>query len=237
MNEEFQNQFQEVSVLDSLDLDMTSNGFANDTKEENPKDLSSLIKRESTGSINNESNIEQIFKYCLEDGEEQYRIIKQKRGQRFVVQRRTSGRIEYNLGDTPRIPYNLPYLKQNQGKVIWVVNGEDKVDLFKSIGLVATTAPFSSPNKWEKDFNTYLTKASGVIVLDENKKGTETYVSNTFNTIKDDDLNVGIVMLKDLARLLNIELEENSTIIQLSKKLDNTKLYELLVKVEQQILI
>ena len=69
----------------------------------------------------------------------------------------------------------------------------------KSIAIVSIIAPFSSPNKW-KDFNAYLTKASGVIVLDENKKSAEICVNNMFNTIKDANLNVRIVNLKFVSR-------------------------------------
>lgn len=129
------------------------------------------------------------------------------------------------------------YFKKVNGKVVWVVNGEDKADfLVKEMNLIATTAPFKSATKWKKEFNEYLLNAKAVIVLDENKEDDTNYISKTFVTLKGDIENLGLVSLVDLANELNVNLSENDTLLKFAEKLNNSsKLKELLLEVEEQM--
>ena len=104
------------------------------------------------------------------------------------------------------------------------------------MGFTSITAPFNSTHKWKKEFNNYLKTSRGVIIIEDNKEDSAEYAQNTFETIKKDISNVGIVAIRDMAKILNVELEENTDIIDLKEKLNNDDEFKnLLTELEKQM--
>jgi len=86
---------------------------------------------------------------------------------------------EPGIGDTPRILYRAPEVIKaiEEGKTIYVVEGEKDADTLRSYGLVATTAPFGAGSKWLPQYTEMLKGANVVIIPDTDppglQKGTE----------------------------------------------------------------
>lgn len=193
----------------------------NKNQIESGSTLDTIIKRDAERYT--EDNIEKEFIYRDYNGSPLYRIIKQKEGEEYVVQNFQNGVYDYGMNGTQKVPYNMPDLNNSKDKIIFITNGEDKAELIKDLGFIATTAPFSSPKKWRKEFNYYLANAKGVIILQDNKRSNIRYVSNTYTTIKEDIKNIGIVKITDLAMQLGVDLEEETTLITLKEKLNNNE--------------
>lgn len=223
-------QCEDVLTGDNLQLN-----YENELQKRE-KNIQKIIRKDLDIGMTENNNIKNIYPYLNENGELQYRIVEQKEGERYVVQRLEYGEYLYGLDGIKKIPYNIPELKDNPERVKWIMNGEDKVDYLKKLGIIATTAPFNSPKKWRKEFNQYLLASSGVIIVDENKKKDENYVKNTYSIIHQDIKNVGIVNIIDLAKELGVNVYENDTIITLAERLNNpSKLKEILEEIEQQM--
>lgn len=203
-------------------------------EEKRTNDIKSILRRNTETIV--DDNVEAVFNYTDTDGNIVYRVLKQKKGERFVVQNYKNGNFEYGLNGTKKIPYKLENIANADNKIIFIVNGERKVDEFQTLGFTSITAPFNSTHKWKKEFNNYLKTSRGVIIIEDNKEDSAEYAQNTFETIKKDISNVGIVAIKDIATLLNIKLEENTDILDLKEKLNNDDEFKnLLTELEKQM--
>jgi len=93
-------------------------------------------------------------------------------GKKTFRQRRPDGRGEWvwGLGDTPKVLYNLPAVKQaiREGQKVYVVEGEKDADAMIALGRVATTMPGGAgTNKW-LDIHTEALAGGKVEVIADN---------------------------------------------------------------------
>ena len=188
--------------------------------------MKNIIKKDISVDTEDEisNNIKSQYIYRNFDGIPLYRLVEQKVGEKYVVQRFQNNQYEFGLGEVKKVPYNLPQLNDCKGKIVFVVNGEDKADLLTTLGFIATTAPFRGNKKWNEEYNSYLIEAKGVIVIQDNKSNNTKYILHTYNTLKNSINNVGIVHILDLAIILNIAIPEETTLIDLANQLDNREL-------------
>lgn len=194
--------------------------------------LGNIIKKDVSVDTEDtiENNIKTQFVYKGVNGYPLYRIVNQKEGEEYVVQSYQNGKYEFGMNGAQKVPYNLPQLNNCESKIVWVVNGEDKADLLTNLGFIATTAPFKGNKKWKEEYNSYLQSCKGVIVLQDNKSNNSKYVVNTYNTLKNDIDNVGIVNILDLAISLNIGIPEETTLIDFANQLNDRELLKKALK-------
>ena len=76
------------------------------------------------------------------------------------------------LGDCRIVPYRLPEVRQaiQDGRVIYLCEGEKAADALSSLGVVATTA-HTGAGGWNDDLNQYFIGANVVIVPDNDSAG------------------------------------------------------------------
>ena len=95
-------------------------------------------------------------------------------GKKTFRQRKPDGQggWVYALGDTPKILYNLPAVKQGVagGYPIWVVEGEKDADTLIEIGIIATTMP-GGAGKWLDIHTEALAGAEVEIIADNDEPG------------------------------------------------------------------
>ena len=95
-------------------------------------------------------------------------------GKKTFRQRKPDGQGSwvYSLGDTPKILYNLPAVKQGVagGYPIWVVEGEKDADTLIDIGIIATTMP-GGAGKWLDIHTEALAGAEVEIIADNDEPG------------------------------------------------------------------
>lgn len=86
------------------------------------------------------------------------------------TQRRPNGNggWEYKLDGTPRVPYRLPELIK--APEIIIAEGEKDCDNLAALGFTATTNP-GGAGKWRKEYGTYCTGKSVIIVPDNDEPG------------------------------------------------------------------
>lgn len=188
--------------------------------------MKNIIKKDISVDTEDEisNNIKSQYIYRNFEGTPLYRIVEQKVGKKYVVQRFQNNQYEFGLEEVKKVPYNVQKLNNCEGRVVFVVNGEDKADLLTSLGFIATTAPFVGNKKWKEEYNTYLNKAKAVIVMQDNKSNNTKYICNTYSTLKKSIDNVGLVHILDLAIILNISIPDESTLIDLANQLNNKEL-------------
>lgn len=230
---------EDIELQEQIDalLNLTNEeliGVEETPEQKKEKDIKCILKKCTETTV--DDNVEAVYYYKNIDGTIRYKVEKLKNGEPFMVQSYQNGNWEYGLNGIKKIPYNLPNITKANNEVIFIVNGERKVDEFETLGFTATTAPFNSTHKWKRDFNNYLKTLRGVIIIEDNKENSAEYAQNTFETIKRDISNVGIVAIKDMAKILNVELEENTDIIDLKEKLNNDDEFKnLLTELEKQM--
>ena len=83
-----------------------------------------------------------------------------------------SGEWIWNVDGVAKIPYRLPELIEAVASeyLIYIAEGEGKVDTLREIGIAATTNP-GGAGKWQPEFNQYLRGADVVLLPDNDEPG------------------------------------------------------------------
>lgn len=117
-----------------------------------------------------------IYQYRKEDNDLSHEKVKyvnpkNPKDKTFRQRRIENGNIVDNLGDIPRIPYNLPTLIKaiKEDKLIVYVEGEKDANTAKVIGYASTT--MGSASDWKKEYATFFKKANLVLIPDKDKAG------------------------------------------------------------------
>ena len=173
-----------------------------ETKEKNEevkleKAPLSMVQKDTTGS----ATVEKRYQYPDEDGVVRYMILRMRNAKEpfYTVRPSEDGEYKSGLGKERPIPYNLPNVikARDDGEVIFVTEGESKVDVLNELGYTATTAPFGKTDKWSSYFNKYVKRANVLIIADNDDKGRE-FAELTFETISDVANNVGVLELSSM---------------------------------------
>lgn len=153
--------------------------------------------------------------YMDENSKPVFKIQEQSSGEPFLVMGFTDGEFKYGMNGVKKLPYNVPDLINANNRVVFIANGEDKVDFLKELGFIATTAPFSGPTKWKEDYNKYLKISGKALIVQDNSENGSIFAENTSKTVKKAlGNNVGIVNLKKLASKFNIQLQDNTSLMK-----------------------
>ena len=263
-NKEIQEQMKVVEGLDLSSIKSTEDILNNyqdqykfdnentiDEKNQIPESNTIIQKRldlklhkdkKDCNNSNWDSNVETVFPYIDEKGIERYRIKKlhkpDKNGNKYVVESyKEDGSTKPGAQGIPRIPYNVPQMLKQKGRVIFVVNGEDKVETMKKLGFVATTAAFSSPEKWKQEFNKYLVEGCYIIILADNKEDSSytRFLDNTLEVIQEDYENVGRIDLVDYFDFFGVEVSNVKTLTDLVQVVPKEKVIEFFSNIENQL--
>jgi hypothetical protein len=111
------------------------------------------------------------YDYTDEDGAVLFQV--QRFAPKSFRQRRPEGTgWTYKLGDVRRVLYRLPELLEavDEGRTIYVVEGEKSADRLAGIGLAATCSP-GGAGKWRNEYNTPLTGAHVIVLPDNDTPG------------------------------------------------------------------
>lgn len=120
--------------------------------------------------------LQEVYPYTDEHGEllfQKLRMVDTSTGRKTFRQRRqVNGNWVYELGDTPKVLYNLPAVLKAaaEGTEIWVVEGEKDADSLIRQGLVATTMP-GGAGKWLPIHTEALANATVSIIADNDDPG------------------------------------------------------------------
>jgi len=119
-------------------------------------------------------NVTDSFVYELESGKEYYVIDRHEHGdkKKFVAKHKVNDNYVFNLEGLTPILFKLPELKQavNDGKTIFLPEGEGKVKRLRELGFEATTNPFGA-GKWDDSYTKEFANADVVILPDYDKPG------------------------------------------------------------------
>lgn len=209
---------------------------------QNKLDLKIHKNKKDNDSSSFDSNVKARFPYYDENGKIKYRISRfyepNKDGNLYAVDSlQDDGSFKPGAKGIPRIPYNIPEMLKQKGRVIFILNGEDKVETVKKLGFIATTAAFSSPQKWERSFNKYLANGSYIIILADNKEDTTytKFLDHTLEIIQEDFENVGRIDIADYFDFFGVEASKVRTLTDLVQLVPKEKIIEFLTNIEMQL--
>lgn len=119
-----------------------------------------------------------VYQYCDEEGTLLYEVFRVPLagGKKTFRQRRPDASQErgysWNLQGVRRVLYRLPEVISavQQGRTIYVVEGEKDVESVRDRAEVATTSPMGA-GKWSEEFSEYLRGATVIIIADADATG------------------------------------------------------------------
>jgi AAA domain len=139
--------------------------------------------RNPTRRIDPETLIRRVvatYPYTDENGELLYEVLRYS--PKDFRQRRPGG--QWGLGDTRRVLYHLPEVLRaiEEGKEIWIAEGEKDVDALRAAGVTATCAPMGA-GKWTNDYAQVFKGASVVIVVADKDEPGRRHAADVFDSI------------------------------------------------------
>ena len=111
---------------------------------------------------------EAVYPYVDEGGKLLYEVVRFP-GKQFR-QRKADG--TWNLNGTRRVLYRLPEILYGieQGKTIYLCEGEKDAEALRSLGKIATCSPGGASN-WRDEYASFLTDAKVIVVQDKDEPG------------------------------------------------------------------
>ena len=97
-----------------------------------------------------------INQYKDEKGNVLYEVVKQREGEPYLCRQPIgNGEYEYSIKKVRRVIYNLPAVLEaiEKGEVIFITEGESKVDTLSELKITATTVLSKYTNKWKEYYN------------------------------------------------------------------------------------
>ena len=129
-------------------------------------------KKKKTNGGGTAFNIIETYDYRNEAGELLYQVCRLQ--PKDFRQRKPNGRggWTWKLGDVRRVLYRLPELIEAvaSGYLIFIAEGEGKVDALRELGLAATGAP-GGAGKWRPEFGEHFRGADVVLLPDNDEPG------------------------------------------------------------------
>jgi hypothetical protein len=143
------------------------------------------------------------FDYHGPDGELLYQVVRQEPGKdggkKDFSYRRPDGKggWVWNIKGVKRVPYRLPeLLAAPRSFLVFIPEGEKKVDVLRSMDCVATCSPMGA-GKWLDDYNQYL-QDRNVVLLPDNDKAGRDHIKDVASKLQGIARLVLIVELPDL---------------------------------------
>ena len=179
-----------------------------------------------------------INQYKDEKGNVLYEVVKQREGEPYLCRQPIgNGEYEYSIKNVRRVIYNLPAVLEaiEKGEVIFITEGESKVDTLSELKITATTVFSKYTNKWKEYYNQFLDGARGVIILqDDDQNGIE-YANNTYTTLKEmfSEDKIGIMPITSICPEINKQGADITDVREFMK--DDERLTLILKTIASQI--
>ena len=190
---------------DSIEIDLEEKNL----NQENEVEVKIPLLHKIEKKENTDSKTSAKYVYRDENGKEVFTIHKRTgRGQPYLVSHTSEdGDTIFKLPKEADLPiYNLPKVKEaiSKGDIIWITEGESKVDMLTKLGVTATTVAFKETNKWHDYYNTYLIGARSVIMLVDNDEKSEEFSILTEETLLKnlEDLEIKRLYIRDICSSL-----------------------------------
>lgn len=146
------------------------------------------------------------YVYTDEKGEELFAMLryektvdgKRHKEMRPALKDNSPRGYRHGIGKTRRVPYNLPAVRKaiEEGRTVFVCEGEKDCDNLAKWGLTATTNPFGGGN-WKAEYAEYLTGADVVLLPDNDATG-RGHVQDVASTSKDKAARLRMLLLPNL---------------------------------------
>ena len=159
------------------------------------------------------------YDYRNESGETAFQTVRLK--PKGFFQRRPDGHGGWinNLKEIETIPYRLPELISavQQGKPVYIVEGEKDADRLASLGLVAT-CNHGGAGKWSAKHSSYFKGASQIIILPDNDEAGQRHATSVAHSLHHSGIkDICVIDLPDLPEKGDISdwLDNNHTLQEL----------------------
>ncbi len=134
-----------------------------------------ILKMLGINGTEHKASIVATYRYQTADGIDVREKLRYDPKDFRIRHRDAAGKWVYKAGDGPAVLYRLPELKAaiEQGRTVFVVEGEKDADRLAALGLVATTniegaaKPNQTP-KWKPEYTAQLEGAARVVLLPDN---------------------------------------------------------------------
>jgi putative DNA primase/helicase len=118
---------------------------------------------------------------------ERYEPGRDDKDKEFFFKHKKNGKWVKGRGGNP-VLYNLPEVIK--AKVVFVVEGEGKVELLRTLGVVATCLDAGANSQWKDEYHKYIDGKDEIFILPDNDKPGKAYASMIANAVHD---KVGVV--------------------------------------------
>ncbi|NBC24676.1 MAG: hypothetical protein GVX78_03575 [Bacteroidetes bacterium] len=146
-----------------------------------------------------EDRIQATYPYEDEDGNLLFEAVRLRNPKSFRQRVPVAGgKDKWSIKGVRRVIYNLPEVIEaiDEGRTIFLVEGEKDADALKKRNLVSTTNPMGA-GKWRSEYNSFFDNADVVILPDNDDPGREHAVEVAENLVKNAKT-VRILQLPDL---------------------------------------
>ena len=149
-----------------------------------------------------------IYPYTDEKGKNLYEMVRQRESRPFCCRVPIeNGDYIYSIYGVRRVIYNLPRIQKaiKNKEIVFIVEGESKVETLTELGFAATTVAFRFANKWESRYNEFLKGASGVIILQDDDQFGIDFANNTYSVLRQifDEEKIGIMPITEICTEIN----------------------------------
>lgn len=158
--------------------------------------------------ITSKNKIINIYPYTDEKGKILYEVIQQRKGPEYLCRRPVEkGVYEYSIKNVKRVIYNLPRIIQaiKNNEVIFITEGESKVNTLTELNIPATTVFAKTPNKWVSFYNKYLIGVKGIVIIQDDNQYGINFSNNTYQTLSEllPKEKIGIMPISEICPNLN----------------------------------
>jgi len=150
-----------------------------------------------TGNKPTRSDIVETYDYTDEEGKLLFQVCRTEE-KSFPQRRPVADGWEWGLGDTDRVLYRLPDVKDaiNEGKTLFLVEGEKDANNLVKLGFKATCNPMGA-GKWNKRYTDAL-KGARVVILPDNDEEGRKHAFHVAKAVSGKTESVRILELPDL---------------------------------------
>ena len=202
---------EEMGRLETFDLEKDLE--RNETQQNKKVDVTipKLNLINSNKLSKKDKNTIAVYSYLNAKGELQYEVLRRKGlGQKFLVRSyEKDGKEVFGLQEGKKlVPYNLPKVIEaiKEAKIILITEGESKADTLNKLGFTCTTCAFSGAEKWSDYYSKFLEGAKRIIVLGDNERDGEEFVSHTIESLQEtlDNIKIWPLMLTEIYSNLKV---------------------------------
>lgn len=190
--------------------------MSNEKKSKNTVSKKEVVKtkmeiqtpRLKTPNLISKDKIVNVYPYTDEQGIVLYEVVRQRKGPPYICRKPVAeGKYEYSIKGVNRVIYNLSRIIQaiKNKEVIFITEGESKVDTLSDLNIPSTTVFSKLPNKWFSNYNKYLRGVTGVVILQDDDQYGIDFANNTYETLRQilPEEKIGIMPITEICPDIN----------------------------------